>query len=134
MSMLKGGELIANEKESIHDLAKEMAAHLYNKVGVYYAESKYEGVIVRARQQFNENSKYLGWHHVIHPEMNHNELVGWTGMETNVLLRYFLIQETFIQGIIKDLKFLKMPLRKNVERPYWFTLKVIHSLRDLFTS
>ena len=78
MSMLKGGELIANEKESIHDLAKEMAAHLYNKVGVYYAESKYEGVIVRARQQFNENSKYLGWHHVIH-EMNHNELVGWTG-------------------------------------------------------
>lgn len=78
MSMLKGGELIANEKESIHDLAKEMAAHLYNKVGVYYAESKYEGVIVRARQQFNENSKYLGWHHVI-PEMNHNELVGWTG-------------------------------------------------------
>ena len=78
MSMLKGGELIVNEKESIHDLAKEMAAHLYNKVGVYYAESKYEGVIVRARQQFNENSKYLGWHHVI-PEMNHNELVGWTG-------------------------------------------------------
>ena len=78
MNMLKGGELIANEKESIHDLAKEMAAHLYNKVGVYYAESKYEGVIVRARQQFNENSKYLGWHHVI-PEMNHNELVGWTG-------------------------------------------------------
>ena len=77
-SMLKGGELIVNEKESIHDLAKEMAAHLYNKVGVYYAESKYEGVIVRARQQFNENSKYLGWHHVI-PEMNHNELVGWTG-------------------------------------------------------
>ena len=77
-SMLKGGELILKEKDSIHDLAKEMAAHLYNKVGIYYAESKYEGVIVRARQQFNENSKYLGWHHVI-PEMNHNELVGWTG-------------------------------------------------------
>ena len=82
--------MIVNEKESIHDLAKEMAAHLYNKVGVYYAESKYEGVIVRARQQFNENSKYLGWHHVI-PEMNHNELVGWTA-ETNALLRYFLIR------------------------------------------
>jgi len=77
-SMLKGGELIVNEKESIHKLAQEMASHLFNKVGIYYAEAKYEGVIVRARQQFNENSKYLGWHHVI-PEMNHNELVGWTG-------------------------------------------------------
>lgn len=77
-SMLHGGELIVKEKESIHELAKEMASHLYQKVGIYYAEAKYEGVIVRARQQFNENSKYLGWHHVI-PEMNHNELVGWTG-------------------------------------------------------
>lgn len=77
-SMLKGGDLILKEKESIHKLAQEMASHLFKKVGVYYAEAKYEGVIVRARQQFNENSKYLGWHHVI-PEMNHNELVGWTG-------------------------------------------------------
>lgn len=76
--MLRAGELIEKEKENIHDLAKEMAKHLFGKVGIYYAETKYEGVIVRARQQFNENSKYLGWHHVI-PEMNHNELVGWTG-------------------------------------------------------
>jgi len=76
--MLKGGELIEREQENIHRIAKEMAEHLYEKVGIYYAEAKYEGVIVRARQQFNENSKYLGWHHVI-PEMNHNELVGWTG-------------------------------------------------------
>mgnify|MGYP001381553989 CR=1 FL=1 len=76
--MLLAGTLIENEKESIHELAKEMAQHLFGKVGIYYAETKYEGVIVRARQQFNENSKYLGWHHVI-PEMNHNELVGWSG-------------------------------------------------------
>ena len=76
--MLKGGALIEANQEGIHVLAKEMASHLFGKVGVYYAETKYEGVIVRARQQFNENSKYLGWHHVI-PEMNHNELVGWTG-------------------------------------------------------
>lgn len=109
-------ELIVNEKESIHDLAKEMAAHLYNKVGVYYAESKYEGVIVRARQQFNENSKYLGWHHVI-PEMNHNELVGWTGGDERFAPIFFNTGDLH-QGIIKDLKFLKMPLRKNVERSY----------------
>ncbi len=76
--MLAAGQLIENENEGIHNTAREMAKHLFGKVGIYYAETKYEGVIVRARQQFNENSKYLGWHHVI-PEMNHNELVGWTG-------------------------------------------------------
>ena len=76
--MLTAGASITAAQEEIHARAKEVAAHLYGKVGVYYAEAKYEGVIVRARQQFNENSKYLGWHHVI-PEMNHNELVGWTG-------------------------------------------------------
>ena len=76
--MLRAGQLIQNENENIHNTAREMAKHLFGKVGVYYAETKYEGIIVRARQQFNENSKYLGWHHVI-PEMNHNELVGWTG-------------------------------------------------------
>ena len=31
---------------------------------------------MRFRQQINENSKMLCWHHVV-PEMNHNELVGW---------------------------------------------------------
>jgi glucose/mannose-6-phosphate isomerase len=74
----RAGQLIENENENIHNIARDTAKYLFGKVGIYYAETKYEGVIVRARQQFNENSKYLGWHHVI-PEMNHNELVGWTG-------------------------------------------------------
>jgi glucose/mannose-6-phosphate isomerase len=54
--MLKAGSFIEANQDEIHALAKEMAAHLFGKVGVYYAETKYEGVIVRARQQFNENS------------------------------------------------------------------------------
>jgi glucose/mannose-6-phosphate isomerase len=45
--MSSAGELLEKEKESIHDLAKQMATHLFGKVGVYYAETKYEGVIVR---------------------------------------------------------------------------------------
>lgn len=77
-TMNKSAKVLTNEVSEIQTVAKELAAHLFGKVGVYYAETKYEGVIVRARQQFNENSKYLGWHHTI-PEMNHNELVGWSG-------------------------------------------------------
>lgn len=70
--------LIANDQEEIHATGEALAKFLFGKVGILYAETKYEGVIVRARQQFNENSKYLCWHHTI-PEMNHNELVGWGG-------------------------------------------------------
>ncbi len=71
-------DLLNNEIDDIHATGKALAAHLFQKVGILYAETKYEAIAVRARQQFNENSKYLCWHHVI-PEMNHNELVGWSG-------------------------------------------------------
>jgi glucose/mannose-6-phosphate isomerase len=71
-------DLLINESASIHTLGKEVANFLFGKVGVIYASPQYEAVAIRARQQFNENSKYLSWHHTI-PEMNHNELVGWGG-------------------------------------------------------
>jgi len=70
--------LIKNSIDEIHSEAKKLAAFLKGKTPIIYATSMYEGVAVRARQQFNENAKVLGWHHVI-PEMNHNELVGWSG-------------------------------------------------------
>ena len=71
-------DLLVKEKETIQAEAKKIATFLFGKVGVIYSGPQYEAVAVRARQQFNENSKYLCWHHVI-PEMNHNELVGWSG-------------------------------------------------------
>ena len=70
--------LLDNEIDEIKDKAHQTALALHGKTTVIYAESGLEGVIVRIRQQINENSKSLGWHHVI-PEMNHNELVGWAG-------------------------------------------------------
>lgn len=73
-----GRQLILAELEAIHDEAKVIAKFLHGKVPVIYAGAGYEAVSVRAKQQFNENSKELCWQHVI-PEMNHNELVGWGG-------------------------------------------------------
>lgn len=64
------------EDEIMQDAAK-LASKLIGKIPVIYCEARYEGVAVRFRQQINENSKMLCWHHVL-PEMNHNELVGWT--------------------------------------------------------
>lgn len=87
-------DLIHANNEEIKQKAKVLADFMDHKVGIFYAGARYEGIAVRARQQFEENSKYLCWHHVI-PEMNHNELVGWGGgddrfavvfMQTNDLI------------------------------------------------
>lgn len=71
-------DLLINETDSIHALGQKIANFLFGKVGIIYSGPQYEAIAIRARQQFNENSKYLCWHHTI-PEMNHNELVGWGG-------------------------------------------------------
>lgn len=58
--------------------ASHLAHVLASRTAIIYAENRNEGVAIRWRQQINENSKKLCWHHV-YPEMNHNELVGWEG-------------------------------------------------------
>lgn len=64
------------ESNAIIEKAKHLASYLEGKIPVIYCADTIEPVAVRFRQQLNENSKILCWHHVI-PEMNHNELVGW---------------------------------------------------------
>lgn len=68
--------LLEREAEHIRTLAKAIAGQLHNRIPVLYTVTQMESVAVRFRQQINENSKMLCWHHVV-PEMNHNELVGW---------------------------------------------------------
>lgn len=69
--------LLDNEKEAIKIEATIIAKKLLHKIAVIYSLGSCEGAAVRFRQQINENSKMLCWHHTL-PEMNHNELVGWT--------------------------------------------------------
>ncbi len=72
----KGHDLIVSQSDSIKQEAHQIAKQLLGKVVGVYAGADYEGIAIRTKQQFNENSKELCWQHVI-PEMNHNELVGW---------------------------------------------------------
>lgn len=75
-------ELLITDSKQIHSEAKQLAAFIHGKELIIYSDAKDEAIAVRARQQFNENSKILCSHHVI-PEMNHNELVGWAGGNEN---------------------------------------------------
>jgi glucose/mannose-6-phosphate isomerase len=73
-----GKNLIDSNLVHIKSEAMRVAHELQKTTIAVYAGSEYEGITIRAKQQFNENSKELCWQHVI-PEMNHNELVGWGG-------------------------------------------------------
>ncbi|WP_417264907.1 bifunctional phosphoglucose/phosphomannose isomerase [Brumimicrobium sp.] len=90
-SIAKCRHLLNAELISIKDEAKKLAQHLFKKQCVFYADSDLEFVAIRARQQINENSKQLCWHHVI-PEMNHNELVGWAGGNNDFAAVFFVSQ------------------------------------------
>lgn len=70
--------LLNDNNAEVHAIAKDMAEKIGAKTPIFYASARYEGIAIRAKQQFNENSKKLCWSHVV-PEMNHNELVGWGG-------------------------------------------------------
>lgn len=74
--------LLDKEEKDIRKKAKSIATKLKDKMPIIYAASDYEGMAIRFRQQLNENSKVLCWHHAI-PEMNHNELVGWRDKDPN---------------------------------------------------
>jgi glucose/mannose-6-phosphate isomerase len=74
--------LLKKEEAAIHEEAKSLANFIHGKELIIYSDAKDEAIAIRARQQFNENSKILCSHHVI-PEMNHNELVGWAGGNEN---------------------------------------------------
>ncbi len=61
--------------------AKQLAQRLPGKLILIYGSSDHlEGVCLRWKTQINENSKSLAYT-VAFPELNHNEIVGWEGME-----------------------------------------------------
>jgi len=86
--ILATAENLEREQESIMQEAEHIAKKLLDKLPVIYSTAFHEGIAIRLRQQLNENSKVLCWHHVV-PEMNHNELVGWSRAYTDVVVILF---------------------------------------------
>jgi glucose/mannose-6-phosphate isomerase len=85
------------QQASIVELAKELASKMAGKLPILYAETRWESALIRFRQQLNENAKILAWHHVI-PEMNHNELVGWTQKQSDKLVFIFRAEDDLPQN------------------------------------
>ena len=66
---------------SLNDnLSKNLARKLFGKLPLIYGSELLESACLRWKTQINENSKSLAYPAVF-PELNHNEIVGWEGME-----------------------------------------------------
>lgn len=91
---------VEHELESIQAQANDLAKFLSKRIPIFYATSHFEGVAVRARQQINENAKTLCWHHLV-PEMNHNELVGWTGGNERYAPVFLLSQHELDRNLLR---------------------------------
>lgn len=103
--------LLDHEEEHICAEAYYLAEKLHRKIPVIYSQADYEGVCVRFRQQINENSKMLCWHHAL-PEMNHNELVGWTTPNDKLAVVFFRNENDFSRTVAR------MELTKGIVTKY----------------
>ena len=93
-------KLLDAEEKNIIAEATAVANKLLNKIPVIYSTTYNEGIAIRFRQQLNENSKVLCWHQVI-PEMNHNELVGWTQKNDNLSVLLFLDKDEYSRNLTR---------------------------------
>lgn len=90
-------ELCVND---IDRTSAEIAGFFYGKLPVFYSSSAREGLLIRLRQQINENAKSLCWHHII-PEMNHNELVGWRSQHEELAVLFIWNQFDHPKNVLR---------------------------------
>jgi len=80
-------------------LVNKIAKKIHNKIPCIYAHGLMKPVAYRWRCQIEENAKQLAFHHEI-PEMNHNEIVGWTNVEEDMVV--ILIRDNKEEHYIRD--------------------------------
>ncbi len=112
--------LLDTEENNIIAEATIIANKLVGKLPVIYATTYNEGIAIRFRQQINENAKMLCWHHII-PEMNHNELVGWTEKNDNLSVILFLDKDEYSRNLTR------VDINKEVIRKYTSHITEVYS-------
>jgi glucose/mannose-6-phosphate isomerase len=70
-------EFLDRGEKGIQSEAELIAKKLKGRLPIIYCDSRLHAMALRFQQQLNENSKQLA-HINTFPEMNHNELVGWS--------------------------------------------------------
>ena len=137
VNVLQGSKLIKRKffKKVIGDLkskkiknqGKKIANLLYKKIPLVYSSEKLKWISYGFKTRLNENSKILAFAHQI-PELNHNELVGYTQHYKKSAGQEKKIADDFYTIIIKD----KDDFYRNKKR-FFITKKIIKKYKGQCT-
>ncbi len=75
-------EELEQNRDEIEEKGKELANTLFNKIPLIYSSQRLECLSYGFKTRLNENSKIHAFAHQF-PELNHNELVGYTNLIGN---------------------------------------------------
>ncbi|MFN3135523.1 MAG: bifunctional phosphoglucose/phosphomannose isomerase [Candidatus Kryptonium sp.] len=78
IKLIEAKSKIYSNPEHEENLAYKIAVRLVGSIPFIYTSTKFDAVAMRWACQIEENSKMLA-HFNILPELNHNEIVGWSG-------------------------------------------------------
>ncbi len=100
----------ALKKPMFKEMAKKLAENLKDKIPIIYASDDLSCVAYKWKIDMNENTKIHAFCNVI-PEMNHNELVGYTNIKGNYYIIILKDDEDF-ERIKKRIKINKQIIKE----------------------
>ena len=99
-NLIRSASFMELEQQKIQEDAEFLAARILNKPVIVYTEDKYQSVALRLKQQINENAKGHCWINVL-PELNHNELVGWSKANENLAVLVFRTNDEYPRNTLR---------------------------------
>ena len=115
-SLIRSASFMQVEQQKMQEESEFLAARILNKPIIVYTEDKYQSVALRLKQQINENAKSHCWLNVL-PELNHNELVGWSKANENVAVLVFRTDDEYPRNTLR-INFTEAVLQK-ITQPYF---------------
>ncbi len=83
---------LLKDKEKTKEYAEKLAKKIQGKLPIIYSSELLKPVAYRWQTQINENAKYPAYHSVF-PEMNHNEINAFRGMQRDRFIAIMLRDE-----------------------------------------
>lgn len=96
--LLAEAEALARRMPALEEEGKRLAAQMKGKTPVIYTTAKYKSVAMVWKIKLNENAKTPAFWNFF-PELNHNEMVGWTLPQSQFFVLILRDTETHPQNL-----------------------------------
>jgi len=119
------------KKTGFDEKAQELAEQLKETIPLIYTTKTYEGVALRWKQMFNENSKIHSFYNTF-PELNHNEIMGYK--RTNKDFTIIILSDETEQNMKKQIELTKELIKQAGNKVMQINIKGTSKLVKIFTA